>query len=182
MSEENRRPIRQPQAYSRPDDAQAFCRAKIEHFAAKAGHNKRESQACFMIVVLCTGAVPLFITLGEGFLWGKAVPATLSTLAAIAAAWLQLRRPQQLWSLYRSAQRELEDHETRRRFLLAEYGTDSDPDRLLALRVAAIVWKAHNQWVPMVPNPDHLKISAETAAAPARKEQDRSIDPGVTRS
>jgi hypothetical protein len=147
-------------------DAQAFCRRTIEGFAAKAAHNKRESQTCFMVVVLCTAVVPLFITLGEGFWWGKAIPAALSTLAAIATAWLQLRKPQQLWTLYRSAQRELEDQETKRQFLIDEYATDPDPDKLLASKVAVIALNAHHQWVPMVPNPDHLKISTERSAPP----------------
>jgi hypothetical protein len=171
MSENQPVSIRQSStSWQASEEAQAFCRKTIEGFAAKAAHNKRESQACFMAVVLCTGIVPLFITLGEGFLWGKAVPATLSTLAAIATAWLQLRKPQQLWSLYRSAQRELEDHETKRRFLIAEYASEPDPDKLLALKVAAIALSAHNQWVPIVPNPDHLKTSTEPLVAPVRKQ------------
>ena len=149
-------------------DVQAFCRTTIEGFKAKAAHNKRESQVCFMAVVLCTGVVPLFITLGEGFWWGKAIPATLSTLAAIATAWLQLRKPQQLWSLYRSAQRELEDHEVKRKFLIGDYQGTPDPDKLLAANVAAIALNVHNQWVPMVPNPDHLKAHPEQAIPPSR--------------
>lgn len=148
-------------------DAEAFCRKTIEGFAAKAAHNKTESQACFMAVVLCTGVVPLLITLGEGFWLGKAIPAALSTLAAIASAWLQLRKPQQLWSLYRSAQRELEDQETKRRFLISEYETEPDPDNLLAMKVAAIALNVHNQWVPLVPNPDHLKANAGSTDSPA---------------
>ncbi|MCC6590188.1 MAG: DUF4231 domain-containing protein [Bryobacterales bacterium] len=149
-----------------PAEAQDLCRTRIKAFERKAAHNKRESQFCFMAVVLCTGIVPLFITLGEGPVWGKAVPAVLSTLAAIATAWLQLRKPQQLWSLYRSAQRELEDHDTKRNFLIDEYESAPDPDKLLAKNVAAISLNVHHQWVPMVPNPDHLKVAPETAIMP----------------
>ena len=144
--------------------AQSFCRSTIEGFAAKAAHNKTESQTCFMVVVLCTAVDPLFITLGEGFWWGKAIPAALSTLAALATAWLQLRKPQQLWSLYRSAQRDLEDQEIKRWFLIDEYATDPDPDKLLATKVAAIALNVHHQWVPMVPSQDHLKTSTERSA------------------
>lgn len=114
-----------------------------------------------MVVVLCTAVVPLFITLGEGYWWGKTVPAALSTLAAIASAWLQLRKPQQLWTIYRSAQREIEDQETKRRFLIDKYAKAADPDKLLAESVAAIALNAHHQWVPNVPNPDHLKSSSD---------------------
>jgi len=167
MSKSHAVPVHLPNASPQSRaDAQDFCRRTIEGFAAKAAHNKTESQVCFMAVVLCTGVVPLFISLGDGFWLGKAIPATLSTFAAISTAWLQLRKPQQLWSLYRGAQREVEDQQTKYRFLIAEYETEPDPDKLLALRVAAIALNVHNQWVPMVPNPDHLKVSTKPTTAP----------------
>jgi hypothetical protein len=53
--------------------------------------------------------------------------------------------------------------------LIAEYENEANPDKLLALKVAAIALNVHNQWVPMVPNPDHLKVSAGPATPPATK-------------
>jgi hypothetical protein len=140
-------------------DGELFCRATIQGFSKKANHNKHEAQICFMIVVVCTGIVPLLIALGEGFWVGKVAPATLSTSAAIATAWLQLRKPQQLWALYRGSQRELEDQETRFKFRIGEYGSYPEPEKLLAERVASIALDAHYQWIPMVPSPDKLRPS-----------------------
>jgi hypothetical protein len=150
------------------EDARAFCRRTRDGFAEKATHNKRESQLCFMVVVVSTGVVPLLITLGTGFLWGKLAPAALSTLAAIATTWLQLRKPQQLWALYRGAQRELEDEETKHRFLIDDYESSSNPDKVLAKRVAAIALNAHHQWLPMVPNPDSLRLSGDNRTTGVR--------------
>jgi SMODS and SLOG-associating 2TM effector domain 1 len=141
-------------------DAQLFCRSTIQGFSKKANHNKHEAQICFMIVVVCTGIVPLLIALGAGFWVGKVAPATLSTSAAIATAWLQLRKPQQLWALYRGSQRELEDQETRFKFGIGDYGSAAEPEKLLAERVASIALDAHYQWIPMVPSPDKLRSSS----------------------
>ncbi|SRR5258708_1961456 len=85
----------------------------------KADHNKRESQISFYAVICFTLAAPLFVTMGEGWLWGKLVPATLSVIAAGATAWLQLRKPQRLWAIYRRAQRELEREKPHTIFNLA---------------------------------------------------------------
>lgn len=98
----------------------------------------------------------MFITLGPGLVLGKVVPSLLSLIAAGSTAWLQQRKPQQLWSIYRGAQRELEDQEAKYRFRLGEYETAPDPNKLLAERVAAIALNAHHQWLPTVPNPDKL--------------------------
>src|SRR5688572_13580665 len=76
-------------------------------FKAKAAHNKAESLFCFSIVVFATSATTLFVTLGQGYWFGKVIPAVLSAAATAATAWLQLRRPQHLWELYRGIQREI---------------------------------------------------------------------------
>src|SRR5829696_1738539 len=90
-----------------------FCDRLIRGFSTKADKKKIEAVACFLLVITSTLSAPLFVTLGTGVLWGKVVPSALSLAAAGATAWLQLRKPQQLWTMYRSAQRELEDHRTR---------------------------------------------------------------------
>src|SRR2546427_5729458 len=138
------------------ENALAFCKRTIAGFKAKADHNKNESIIFFIVVITCTLSVPMFITLGNGFWLGKVVPAALSTIAAGATAWLQLRKPQQLWALYRGAQRELEDQETKRKYLIGEYGTVRDPNNLLAEKVAAIALAAHYSWLPVVPSVDEL--------------------------
>lgn len=139
------------------EDALSFCRRSCEGLRKKADHNKNEALRCFIIVISCTLIAPVFITLGNGFWLGKVLPSVLSLAAAAATAWLQLRKPQQLWALYRGAQRELEDQETKRRYLIGEYETSKDADKLLAERVAAIVLNVHYQWLPIVPSPENLE-------------------------
>ena len=141
----------------RRDHPAQFCRKTIDGIKRKADHNKSESLFLFTVVIASTLIAPLFITLGSQVFWAKIVPSVLSVAAAGATAWLQLRRPQHLWALYRTAQRELEDQETKHTYRLADYAEASDPDRLLAERVAATAINLHQQWIPMIPNPETLK-------------------------
>ncbi len=53
----------------------------------KADHNKLEAQGCFAAGIGCTLVAPLFVTLGDGVLLGKVVPATLSVVAAALTTW-----------------------------------------------------------------------------------------------
>jgi hypothetical protein len=122
----------------------------------KADHNKHESQITFYAVICFTLSAPLFVTLGEGWLWGKLVPAALSVLAAAATSWLQLRKPQRLWAIYRRAQRELEREKINYDFRLQNYKLPDEFDQLLASRVSDIAFRVHEQWEGLVPEPDAL--------------------------
>jgi hypothetical protein len=137
-----------------------FCERKISHFKEKADHNKAEALRCFIGTIACTLSTPLFVTLGSGLWVGKIIPSVLSLLAAAATAWLQLRKPQQLWSLYRTTQRELEDRQVRYRYLVGEFRDVADPDKLLAENVADIALAAHQQWALLVPTPERIKALA----------------------
>ena len=129
-----------------------YCRNWISHFDRKAGHKKREALLLFGATLSGSLAAPLLITLGHGELVSKILPAVLSTLAAASSAWLQLRNPQRLWTLYRSAQRQLEYEETRYKFRLSEYGDTNSPEKLLAERASTIVQQTHASWLPIVPS------------------------------
>lgn len=142
-------------------DPLEFCRQTIEHYKAKADHNKSETLRCFILVIVCTLTTPLFITLGPGLWLGKVAPSVLSLIAAGATAWLQQRKPQQLWSLYRTAQRELECHEIRYSYHIEEYEEPGNPEKTLAKNVASIILNTHRQWIPMVPAPDSLNVLKE---------------------
>jgi hypothetical protein len=131
----------------------------------KADHNKRESQVAFFAVICFTLAAPLFVTMANGWLWGKLVPATLSVLAAGATAWLQLRKPQRLWAIYRRAQRELEREKAAYDFRLNAYGEANDRDKLLASKVSEIAFRAHEQWEGLVPEPDALVSETPSISA-----------------
>src|SRR5690606_10270978 len=113
-------------------------------FKAKADHNKTESLTCFTLILVASLSAPLFITLGEGVFLGKVVPSILSVIAAGLTSWLQLRKPQKLWSMYRGAQRLIEDNVTKYNFKVGGYKTSADADSLLAEKVAEIALNAHN--------------------------------------
>src|ERR1035438_8743891 len=120
------------------DTALDYCRDRIRHFKRKADHNKREALRLFMALIACTLGAPLLITLGSGLLWGKVAPSLLSTVATGCAVWLQQRKPQQLWTLYRTMQRRLEFEEVSHRFQMNDYEGSDDPDKTLAAKTAAI--------------------------------------------
>ena len=152
-----------------PEPPEAWCDRLISGFKKKADHNKRESQGCFLAVIGTTLATPLFVTLGEGMLLAKVVPSLLSASAAGATAWLQLRKPQQLWAMYPGAQRELEDHRARHRYRLGTYAEATDPNTLLAEKIADIAIGVHHQWLPMVPSLNQLRLTeSQVPASPAQ--------------
>lgn len=128
-------------------------------FKAKADHNKTESLTCFTLILVASLSAPLFITLGEGVFLGKVLPSTLSVIAAGLTSWLQLRKPQKLWSMYRGAQRLIEDNVTKYNFKVGEYKTSADTDNLLAEKVAEIALNAHNDWTRVIPSPEALSIN-----------------------
>lgn len=139
-----------------PDPLQ-FAEDTLSGFKKKSDHNKSESLTCFALVVVCSLVSPLFVTLGEGVLLGKIVPSVLSLSAAASTAWLQLRKPQSLWSLYRDCQRRIEDHVYKYRYHLAQYATDdAERSRLLADAVRTVAWDAHQRWLPLVPTPEAI--------------------------
>jgi hypothetical protein len=129
-----------------------YCRSWISHFDLKAGQKKREALSLFAAAISGSLAAPLFITLGQGELLGKIVPAVLSTLAAVSSAWLQQRNPQRLWALYRTAQRQLEYEAVQYEFRLSEYGDTDKPEKLLAQKASTIVLQTHTNWLPIVPS------------------------------
>ena len=139
-----------------PDPLQ-FAESTLRGFKKKSDHNKSESLVCFALVVVCSLVSPLFVTLGEGVLVGKIVPSLLSLSAAASTAWLQLRKPQTLWSLYRDCQRRIEDHVYTYQYHLAQYATDDkERSRLLADAVRSVAWDAHQRWLPLVPTPEAI--------------------------
>ncbi len=125
-------------------------------FERKSDHNKSESLFLFILVITSTLSAPLFVTLGRGLLVGKIIPSILSLCAAAATAWLQLRKPQQLWALYRTCQRRIEDEKTHYAHAIGDYEDADSPDKMLADRVAAIALDAHNEWLPLIPSPERM--------------------------
>lgn len=139
------------------EEALQLAERTVSGFKSKADHNKNESLYCFIVIVAFSLCSPLFVTLGEGIFWAKIVPSFLSLSVAASTAWLQLRKPQNLWSLYRDCQRRIEDGLYKYRFRLAEYdASEQERSRLLAEVVRVVAWDAHQRWLPLVPTPDAI--------------------------
>jgi len=141
-------------------------------FEKKADHNKAEALLCFMAVIAATLVAPVFVMLGTGTVCGKVIPSILSLAAAGTTTWLQLRKPQQLWALYRTCQRRIEDEQTGFRYRLSAYSKNARPARLLAKRVADVAMFAHEQWIPLVPSPENLGALSERREQRATKDTD----------
>ena len=144
------------------ENADKLCRRAIEEFKSKSDHNKREAMLCFVTAMLGTLGAPLFVTLGDEmaaqltitpFFLSKFIPSLLSLAAAFSTAWLQLRKPQQLWTLYRTAQRDLEEVYRAYQFKLYEFSEAKESEKLLAETVSGVYKKTHASWVPLVPSP-----------------------------
>jgi hypothetical protein len=134
--------------YASPVD---FCNELIAGFKLKAQHNKNESMWFFLVTMAGSLLAPLLVTLGGDNFWiSKVIPSVLSGVVALGTAWLQLRKPQHLWALYRGCQRKLEDNLARYKFRVGEYSA-GDVNNLLAQRCAEIAMEAHNEWLPIMP-------------------------------
>ncbi|WP_429157116.1 SLATT domain-containing protein [Aeromonas veronii] len=147
MSERNKSP------------AEEYAIQQITHYKEKADHNKMESIICFRGVMLCTLFAPIFLSLGEGIWLSKVTPSLLSAIAAFCTAWLQLRKPQALWSVYRTAQRKIEKTLIHYQFKIEVFDCDSqdDADKLLVSEVTSISSEAHNIWTKNIPDTASLR-------------------------
>jgi hypothetical protein len=131
---------------------------------ARAEHNKRESLGSFVLVIIATLAVSVFVAFGNDTVTSKVIPLCLSLIATAMNTWLQFRKPHQLWAIYRSAQRYVESHLVRFRFEIDEYSPENGRDILLAKNVSQIALAAHELWVPLVPSPEGLERLRSTPA------------------
>lgn len=137
-------------------DASTYYTSVRRGMREKADHNKLEAQLCFAAVIVSTLTAPLFVTLANDFLLGKVVPSVLSVFAAGLTTWVQLRRPQKLWVIYRRAQRELEQAKADYDFKDGDFAGEADRDKLLARKVTAVARWVHDQWEGLVPEPEAL--------------------------
>ncbi|WP_421420507.1 DUF4231 domain-containing protein (plasmid) [Pseudoalteromonas lipolytica] len=140
--------------------ARKYSLEQLAHFKLKASHNKFESLWCFRLIMICTLSAPLFVSLTDGFWASKVTPSILSAIAAFSTAWLQLRKPQELWSLYRGAERAIEAQITNYNFSTGPYKdkTDEDADKILVEKVSQLKLETHENWKSNIPNHNNLKF------------------------
>ncbi|MFQ3252307.1 MAG: hypothetical protein ACI9U6_000584 [Loktanella salsilacus] len=138
------------------DSALDYYRSVRKGMREKANHNKLEAQTCFATIIVCTLLAPLFVTLGSGVFLAKVVPSLMSVTAGGLTSWLQLRKPQRLWVLYRRAQRELEEQKANYDFQDDDFADADDRDKLLARKVTNVSRWVHDSWEGLIPEPDML--------------------------
>lgn len=140
--------------------ARKYSLEQLAHFKLKASHNKFESLWCFRLIMLCTLSAPLFVSLADNFWVSKVTPAILSAIAAFFTAWLQLRKPQELWSLYRGAERAIEVQITNYDFSTGLYKNigSEEADKLLVENVSQLKLETHESWKSNVPSHNNLKF------------------------
>ena len=112
--------------------------------------------------MICTLSAPLFVAFGNEVLYAKIIPSILSVLAAFATGWIQLRKPQSLWGLYRNAQRELESELYSYMFDIEPYD-GGDKDKLLYIRTSAHFESTHKQWLNLIPTYESFSKSDVTS-------------------
>lgn len=134
------------------DPIHALIKQKIAHYKKKADHNKRESLWSFKIIMLSTVIVPILIAYGHNELWSKVLPSIFSCISAFLTAWLHLRKPNQLWTLYRTVQRELESELELYQYSAGPYKEKDAKDTLVVERVNEIYLSTNTSWSSLIPN------------------------------
>ncbi len=123
----------------------------------KADENKSLSTRLFLIILISTVISPILILLPFGDVYSKYLPALMTASAALASYWLQLRKPQDRWVIYRGAQREIEYQIDQYNFGNDEYGKADDKEKLLADRVSKRALQLHYEWVPFAPKAEEIE-------------------------
>lgn len=131
------------------------CRTK-KGIKEKADSNKNLSTFLFLVVLVSTVLSPLLILIGTGDILTKIVPSSLMAAAALASYWIQLRKPQERWVIYRTAQRQIEFEIDQFLHGNGQYEVSSNPERLLADRVSQRALQLHYEWIPVVPRSEHV--------------------------
>lgn len=158
------------------DSALDYYKSVRKGMREKANHNKAESQVCFATIITCTLLAPLFVTLGDGVLLSKVVPSLLSVTAGGLTSWLQLRKPQRLWVLYRRAQRELEEQKANFDFRDGDFAHTAEADKLLARKVTHVARRVHDSWEGLVPEPEMLASDNGKKVSDSRIADDTPTD------
>lgn len=83
------------------------------------------------------------------------VPSVCAALASFLTAWIKLRKPESLWSLYRTGQRQIEKELRYYKSGITPYN-GNEPDKKLVENVSKIFDKTHTGWLKLVPNAEDL--------------------------
>ncbi len=145
-------------------DSEALQYAKkiLTNVKSKANSNKRWATFLFCISIISTSLTPILILITNDPFWGKYLPAILTAIASISSSWIALRKPQERWVIYRTAQREIEYQIDQYNFENGIY-RNKNKDSLLADKVSNRALALHYEWIPYVPKTeDFQKITNES--------------------
>lgn len=134
------------------------CEKMAAELGQKARHNKNESLWSFKLIMTLTLATPILINISDDWIWGKLLPSIFAAIASFFTAWLKLRKPESLWSLYRSSQREIENEIRYYQSDISPYGV-ADSDKVLIKNVTEIFNNTHVGWLKLVPSAEGLPKS-----------------------
>lgn len=100
------------------------------------------------------------VSLADGLWLSKVAPSVLSAIAAFSTAWLQLRKPQELWSLYRGAERVIEAQITHYDFSSGKYKAIEQKvaDQLLVEKISQVKLDTHESWSKKIPSQSDLQL------------------------
>jgi len=133
----------------------------IEHFKKKANHNKNESLIFFCIALLGSLITPIFFTLGSDLFMSKIIPSLISVATAFSISWLQLRKPQSLWSLYRSYQRKIESLVLKYKFNIEPFNNSETKDAQIIELLCKVKEESHEKWMQLVPKAEAVSHGNE---------------------
>jgi hypothetical protein len=144
-------------------DPEELCQEFIDDFRNKAAHNKKESIVCIWLTIGGASVAPFFVTLGADLagiiglenyviVFSKIIPTIISISVAISATWLQVRKPQQLWALYRTAQRNLEHQLYQYKYKVSHFEKAENSKSIFVEKIIEIRNETHNSWLNLIPN------------------------------
>ena len=143
-----------------------------EGISNKADSNKTWSTRLFLIVLFATVLSPILILLPVCDWFSKYLPAFLTASAALASGWIQLRKPQERWTLYRTAQREIEFEIDQYNHKIGEYQDERTRNAILSDKVSRRALQLHFEWIPIVPKAEDLqKVLGKTGGGSNAKIQ-----------
>ena len=128
-----------------------YARSTRDGIKKKADANKRGATLLLLVVLSATAIAPILILMPLPDVGSKFLPAFLTATAALAAGWSQLRKPQERWIVYRTAQREIEFEIDQYSYGNGHYSNDDTRDSVLADRISKRALQLRFEWVPMVP-------------------------------
>ena len=129
----------------------ALAEAEGAAFSEKANHNKHETNILLFVSIVAPLLAPVFITLGTEWVSAKLVPSLLAASATFSTAWFQIRQPQKLWGLYRTAQRRVENEAIQYNFGTGPYKDEQTRDQNLIAKLDEIASQTNDSWVGLIP-------------------------------